>query len=65
MGQAQAVQSVSFVMRVKLDDEDIARRLPGRRRRRRRVFTDHVVASHVIRRVMLRTTALLNYIVPY
>jgi hypothetical protein len=29
------------------------------------IFTEHVKASHVIRRVMLRMQAILNYVNPF
>jgi len=29
------------------------------------IFTDHVKAAHVVRRVMLRMTAILNYVNPF
>jgi hypothetical protein len=29
------------------------------------IFTDHVAISHMIRRVVLRQTAILNYVNPF
>jgi RND family efflux transporter MFP subunit len=61
----QEVQSAPFVVRVKLDDADLAKRLPAGSTGEAAIFTEHVNASHVIRRVMLRMEAILNYIIPF
>ena len=59
------VQSAPFVVRVKLDDEDFARRLPAGSTGTAAIFTEHVKVSHIIRRVLLRQIAILNYINPF
>ncbi len=59
------IQTAPFVARIKLDDPDIARRLPAGSTGVAAIFTDHVKASHVIRKVVLRQTAILNYINPF
>jgi multidrug resistance efflux pump len=59
------VQSAPFVVRIQLDDAEIAKRLPVGSTGEAAIFTDHVKAAHVIRRVMLRMTAYLNYIYPF
>jgi multidrug resistance efflux pump len=59
------VEAAPFVVRIKLDDADVLRRLPAGSAGEVAIFTDHVKASHVIRRVMLRMTAILNYINPF
>src|SRR5882724_7486772 len=46
------VQSAPFVVRVKLDDEDFARRLPAGGTGTAAIFTEHVKISHIIRRVL-------------
>ena len=61
----KAVQSAPFVVRLILDDADIARRLPAGATGTAAIFTDHVKVAHIIRRVMLRMTAYLNYINPF
>lgn len=61
----KAVQSAPFVVRLILDDADIARRLPAGATGTATIFTDHVKVAHIIRRVMLRMTAYLNYINPF
>jgi RND family efflux transporter MFP subunit len=59
------VQSAPFVVRIRLDDEALAQRLPAGSTGQAAIFTDHVKAAHMIRRVMLRMTAYLNYINPF
>ena len=59
------VEAAPFVVRIKLDDADVLRRLPAGSAGEVAIFTDHVKVSHVIRRVMLRMTAILNYINPF
>jgi hypothetical protein len=49
-------------VRIKLDDAGVMKRLPAGSAGEAAIFTEHVTASHVIRRVMLRMTAILNYI---
>lgn len=61
----QAIQSVPFAIRVKLDDGDVAERLPAGATGTAAVFTDHVKVAHVIRRVILRQIAIVNYINPF
>jgi hypothetical protein len=41
------------------------RRLPAGSTGEAAIFTDHVKAAHVVRRVMLRMTAILNYVNPF
>ena len=42
-----------------------SRALAGRQHRRSRDFTDHVKAAHVIRKVLLRQMAIINYVNPF
>ena len=58
------VHAAPFIVRVKLDDVNVARRLPAGSTGLAAIFTDHVAISHVIRRVVLRQTAILNYVNP-
>src|SRR5215510_1060182 len=58
------VQTAPFVVRIRLDDETIAERLPAGSTASVAIFTDRVKASHVIRKVLLRQTALVNYVIP-
>ena len=61
----KAVQAAPFVVRVKLDDTDFANRLPAGATGTAAIFTEHVKAAHVIRKVILRQIAILNYINPF
>lgn len=61
----QSVHAAPFVVRLRLDDAELAKRLPAGSSGEAAVFTDHVTPSHVIRRVMLRMTAYLNYVNPF
>jgi RND family efflux transporter MFP subunit len=61
----KVVQSAPFVVRLILDDADTAERLPAGATGTAAIFTDHVKVAHIIRRVMLRMTAYLNYINPF
>lgn len=59
------IQAVPFVVRVRLDDQAFARRLPAGSIGDAAIFTEHVRAAHVIRKVLLRQLAILNYINPF
>jgi RND family efflux transporter MFP subunit len=59
------VQSAPFAVRVKLDDDEFARRLPAGSTGTAAIFTEHVKVSHIIRRVILRQIAILNYVNPF
>jgi RND family efflux transporter MFP subunit len=61
----RSAQSAPFVVRVKLDDQDFADRLPAGSTGEAAILTDHVKAAHVIRRVVLRQAAILNYVNPF
>ena len=59
------VETAPFIVRIKLDDEAVARRLPAGSTGLAAIFTNHVTITHVIRRVVLRQTAILNYVNPF
>lgn len=59
-----AIQSLPFVVRIRLDDPAFAAALPAGSTGDAAIFTDHVKAAHVIRRVLLRQVAITNYINP-
>lgn len=61
----KTVQAAPFVARVKLDDAEIAARLPAGSAGEAAIFTDHVKATHIIRKVLLRQIAILNYVNPF
>jgi multidrug resistance efflux pump len=67
-GQAvtpQQLNAAPFVVRVALDDKALAARLPAGSTGEAAIFTDRVQAAHMIRQVLLRQTAILNYINPF
>jgi len=59
------VQAAPLVVRIKLDDDKIAAGLPAGAAADAAIFTDRVQASHVIRKVLLRQIAILNYVLPF
>jgi hypothetical protein len=52
------------VVRVALDDKEFAKRLPAGSAGEAAIYTDRVKAAHVIRRVLLRQVAIMNYVLP-
>jgi RND family efflux transporter MFP subunit len=58
-------RSEPFVVRVALDDAALANGLPAGSTGTAAIFTSRVTASHVIRKVLLRQQAILNYVVPF
>lgn len=61
----KVVQAAPFVVRVRLDDTAFARALPAGATGTAAIFTDHIKPAHVIRKVLLRQIAILNYINPF
>ena len=61
----RALQAAPFAVRIKLDDEKLADSLPAGSVGDAAIFTDHVKAAHIIRKVLLRQIAILNYVVPF
>lgn len=59
------IAAAPFVMRVKLDDATLADTLPAGSVGTAAIYTDHVKASHIIRQVVLRQEAIMNYVVPF
>jgi len=59
------VQSGPFVVRFRLKDPDIAQRLPAGSTGLAAIFTSRVAASHVIRKVLLRQVAIVNFVNPF
>jgi RND family efflux transporter MFP subunit len=59
------VEAAPFAVRVRLDNGALTERLPAGAAGTAAIFTEHVKVTHVIRRVMLRMTAILNYINPF
>ncbi|CAN7206231.1 HlyD family secretion protein [Bosea sp. LjRoot237] len=61
----KAVQAAPFAVRVRLDDQDFASRLPAGAAGDAAIFTDRVQVAHVIRKVLLRQIAITNYVNPF
>lgn len=61
----RAVMALPFVVRVKLDDAAFADALPAGAIGDAAIFTDQVKPAHLIRRVILRQLAILNYVNPF
>jgi multidrug resistance efflux pump len=61
----KGVPSAPFVVRIRLDDAEIARALPAGSTGDAAVYTDHVKLAHVIRKVLLRQIAITNYVNPF
>jgi RND family efflux transporter MFP subunit len=59
------LESAPFVVRIRLDDADFARRLPAGSTGDAAIFTDRAKASHIIRKVLLRQIAITNYVNPF
>ncbi|BDL37504.1 HlyD family secretion protein [Methylorubrum sp. GM97] len=57
--------SAPFVVRFTLDDPETARRLPAGSTGTVAIYTEHVQAAHVVRKVVLRQAAILNYVNPF
>ncbi|QIG93138.1 MULTISPECIES: HlyD family secretion protein [unclassified Bradyrhizobium] len=61
----KAIEAVPFVVRVKLDDAAFANRLPAGSAGTAAIYTDHLKPTHVVRRVILRQVAIVNYVNPF
>ncbi|MGY4624693.1 HlyD family secretion protein [Bradyrhizobium sp. USDA 4486] len=61
----KAIEAAPFVVRVKLDDAEFAGRLPAGSAGTAAIYTDRVKPTHVVRRVILRQIAILNYVNPF
>ncbi|MCP3405885.1 HlyD family secretion protein [Bradyrhizobium sp. CCGB01] len=61
----KAIEAAPFVVRVRLEDAEFARRLPAGSAGTAAIYTDHVKPAHIVRRVVLRQLAILNYVNPF
>jgi multidrug resistance efflux pump len=64
-GGAEDARRQPFVVRIRLDDQALAHRLPAGATGTAAIYTDHVKFAHFIRRVLLRQIAILNYVNPF
>jgi RND family efflux transporter MFP subunit len=61
----KAIEAVPFVVRIKLDDTEFARKLPAGATGTAAIYTEHLKPTHVVRRVILRQIAIINYVNPF
>jgi multidrug resistance efflux pump len=61
----KAIEAAPFAVRVKLDDGEVARKLPAGATGTAAIYTEHLKPTHVVRRVILRQIAILNYVNPF
>ncbi len=53
------------MVRVRLDDESLAKRLPAGSTGTAPIYTEAAKPTHVIRKILLREGAILNYVNPF
>jgi len=63
--EAQQVQAEPFFVRVELDDTQAEKDLPAGSAGTAAIYTDSVGATHIIRKVMIRMEAYMNFIIPW
>src|ERR1700761_6621496 len=61
----RAIEAAPFVVRVRLDDGEVARNLPAGATGTAAIYTDHLKPTHVVRRGHVRQNAILNYVNPF
>ena len=61
----KAIEAAPFVVRVHLDNEAVARNLPAGAAGTAAIYTDHLKPTQVVRRVILRQVAIVNYVNPF
>jgi RND family efflux transporter MFP subunit len=59
------VTAAPFVVRVRLDDQQVANELPAGSVGEAAIYTDRVKPAHVIWLVILRQLAIMNYVLPF
>jgi RND family efflux transporter MFP subunit len=59
------VTAAPSVVRLKLDDAKLAARLPAGTAGDATIYTSHIKPSHIIRKVILRQIAIVNYVNPF
>ena len=61
----KGIEAAPFVVRIKLDDAEVARNLPAGSAGTAAIYTEHLKPTHVVRRVILRQIAIVNYVNPF
>jgi hypothetical protein len=59
------IVAAPFAVRVKHDDSKVAASLPAGTAGAAAIFTPHIKPSHIIRKVILRQIAIVNYVNPF
>jgi multidrug resistance efflux pump len=59
------ITAAPFVVRVKLDDDKLAASLPAGAAGDAAIYTSRIRPAHIIRKVILRQIAILNYVNPF
>lgn len=59
------VSAAPFVVRVRLEDQEFANSLPAGATGTAAIYTDRIKVAHVIRKVILRQIAIVNFINPF
>jgi multidrug resistance efflux pump len=59
------VTAAPFVVRIKLDDAKLAASLPAGAAGDAAIYTSHIKPAHIIRKVILRQIAIVNYVNPF
>jgi multidrug resistance efflux pump len=59
------IVAAPFAVRVKLDDSKVAASLPAGTVGAAAIYTPHIKPSHIIRKVILRQIAIVNYVNPF
>ena len=59
------VEAAPFLVKVAFADAELVRTLPAGSAGTAAIFTDHVKPAHIIRKVLLRQEAILNYVNPF
>ena len=62
---ARQVTAAPLVVRVKLEDARLAASLPAGAAGDAAIYTQHIKPSHIIRKVILRQIAIVNYVNPF
>jgi multidrug resistance efflux pump len=61
----KGLEAAPFIVRVRLDDAEVARNLPAGAAGTAAIYTEHLKPTHIVRRVILRQIAILNYVNPF
>jgi hypothetical protein len=60
-----STQVPPFIVRVAIDDKQLAKRLPAGAIGQAAIFTNRANVTHFIRQIILRQVAVLNYVNPF